>query len=69
MKKALFTLLFAFTLAFYTSAQQPPHPNGGNEPGSGNTPVGGAAPIEGGLFIMLAAASAYTIRNRIMTKS
>jgi len=40
-------------------AQNPPHPNGGNEPGSGNTPVGGGAPIGGGLIMMMMMGVAY----------
>ncbi|MEZ5198693.1 MAG: hypothetical protein R2764_20605 [Bacteroidales bacterium] len=44
-------------------AQNPPHPNGGNNPGGGNTPVGGGAPIDGGLSILIALGSAYAGRK------
>ncbi|GAB4319063.1 MAG: hypothetical protein Kow00127_11210 [Bacteroidales bacterium] len=50
-----------FSLA--VSAQNPPHPNGGNAPGSGNTPVGGGAPIGNGLVVMLVAAAAYKLKE------
>ncbi|MCB2221616.1 MAG: hypothetical protein KQI35_14565 [Bacteroidetes bacterium] len=46
-------------------AQNPPHPNGGNDPGSGNTPVGGGAPIDGGLTIMLILGAAYGSKKLI----
>ena len=45
------------------SAQNPPHPNGGNGPGGGNTPVGGGAPIGGGLIIMMVMGAAYGSRK------
>jgi hypothetical protein len=40
-------------------AQNPPHPNGGNNPGGSNTPVGGGAPIDGGLSLLIALGAAY----------
>jgi hypothetical protein len=44
-------------------AQNPPHPNGGNEPGPGNIPVGGSAPLDGGLLVMIALGSLYATRK------
>ncbi len=58
------TLAFAFFfLMAGLSAQNPPHPNGGNNPGTGNTPVGGGAPVGGGLLIMLIAGSMYAAKK------
>jgi hypothetical protein len=49
-------------------AQNPPHPNGGNDPTSGgNTPVGGA-PIDGGLSILMVLGSAYAFKKAYKLK-
>jgi hypothetical protein len=40
-------------------AQQPPHPNGGNNPNAGNGPVGGGAPLGGDLTVLIALCSVY----------
>ena len=44
-------------------SQTPPPPNNGESGTSGDTPVGGGAPIHGGIFILLAAGSAYAYRK------
>lgn len=62
--KLIIVLLFVIG-PFAIMAQNPPHPNGGNDPGSGNTPVGGGAPIGGGLVIMMALGTAYAIKKKI----
>lgn len=53
-------LMMAATLSF---AQNPPHPNGGNDPGAGNTPVGGGAPVGGSFIIMLTLGLGYTAKR------
>jgi hypothetical protein len=66
MKKfiKLIALLLIFTIfPVLLSAQNPPHPNGGNAPGGGNTPVGGGAPIDGGFLVMMALGSLYATRR------
>jgi hypothetical protein len=52
-----------FLMPLFLTAQNPPHPNGGNNPGGGNTPVGGGAPIDGGLSILIALGAAYGSRK------
>ena len=66
MKKKIYSLLAAVLLAVSISAfaQNPPPPNGGNNPtGGGNTPVGGGAPIVSGLCILLFMGAAYGSRK------
>ena len=61
MKKFIQTIAVTalITLGTTLMAQNPPHPNGGNDPTSGgNTPVGGA-PIGGGLVMMMIMGVAY----------
>jgi hypothetical protein len=61
MKKFIQTIavIALITLGTTLMAQNPPHPNGGNDPTSGgNTPVGGA-PIGGGLVMMMIMGAAY----------
>jgi len=58
--KLTILILFFFLSSGLLFAQNPPHPNGGNEPGSGNTPVGGA-PLAGGLLILTALGVGYSI--------
>jgi len=62
MKRAIKFITIAMivlALPLFTLAQNPPHPNGGNDPTTGgNTPVGGA-PIGGGLIIMMMMGAAY----------
>ena len=62
MKKAIRTVTIALVILAFpllTLAQNPPHPNGGNDPTTGgNTPVGGA-PIGGGLVMMMIMGAAY----------
>jgi len=61
MKQLIKTLAIValITLGTTLMAQNPPHPNGGNDPTSGgNTPVGGA-PIGGGLVMMMIMGVAY----------
>jgi hypothetical protein len=68
MKKAinlLCTALLLLTLTVVTTAQNPPHPNGGNAPGSGNVPVGGGTPLDGGMGTLLLMGVAYAIRKRL----
>ncbi|MCB2221518.1 MAG: hypothetical protein KQI35_14055 [Bacteroidetes bacterium] len=66
MKKMIKITLIAFCMAIaplFLQAQNPPHPNTGNNPGSGNTPVGGGAPIDGGISILLALGLGYGIKK------
>lgn len=66
MKKAIKTITivaFLMTAPLLMLAQNPPHPNGGNNPGSSNVPVGGAAPIDGGLILLIAMGSAYSAKK------
>jgi hypothetical protein len=61
MKQLIKTLAIVVLITLGTTlmAQNPPHPNGGNDPTSGgNTPVGGA-PIGGGLVMMMIMGAAY----------
>ncbi|GAB4329986.1 MAG: hypothetical protein Kow00127_22270 [Bacteroidales bacterium] len=58
----MITLMLALAPLFLT-AQNPPHPNGGNAPGSGNTPVGGGAPIDGGITLLMLLGAAYGSRK------
>ena len=62
IKKLAIMAVFAM-VCWSMQAQNPPHPNGGNDPGSGNTPVGGGAPIDGGLIVMLIAGAAYASKK------
>ena len=67
MKKILLIAAIAIGLSLSSTltAQNPPHPNGGNAPNTGgtsNAPVGGA-PIENGTFILITLALAYTGRK------
>ncbi|HEY9113647.1 MAG TPA: hypothetical protein VIN10_03050, partial [Bacteroidales bacterium] len=60
--KTIAKLLVIMILALTTTAifaQNPPDPNGGNNPGSGNTPVGGRAAVSGGLIVLLALGAGY----------
>lgn len=63
MKKiiSLIALAVALSLPMVLSAQNPPHPNGGNDPGTGNTPVGGpaGAPVGSGMVILTVLAAAW----------
>ena len=68
MKKILIIAAIAIGLSFSSTltAQNPPHPNGGNAPNAGGTtngPVGGSAPIENGTFILFTLALAYIGRK------
>ena len=65
MKKILIIAAIAIGLSFSSTltAQNPPHPNGGNAPGAGNGPVGGGAPVGNGTFILFALALAYAGRK------
>jgi hypothetical protein len=62
--KALIIAALLITAPFILSAQEPPHPNGGNAPtvGGGNRPVG-SAPIDGGLGILIALGAALGTRR------
>ena len=72
MKKLIKTLGLFIALSIIPvalMAQNPPHPNGGNDPNSGNnTPVGGGAPIDGGLAILIALGSGYAARKTYKLK-
>jgi hypothetical protein len=65
MKKIFLIAAIAIGLSFSSTltAQNPPHPNGGNAPGAGNGPVGGGAPVGNGTFILFALALAYAGRK------
>ncbi len=65
MKKIINIIAVAILLIapLVLSAQNPPHPNGGNNPAGGNNPVGGGAPIDGGLSVMLVMCAAYCMRK------
>ncbi len=45
------------------SGQNPPLPNGGNDPGGTNSPIGGGASLGGGLITMVALAVGYGTRK------
>jgi hypothetical protein len=49
---------FLVTAPLIMFAQQPPHPNGGNN-GPGGGPVGGGAPIGSGVVLLVAMGAAY----------
>jgi hypothetical protein len=68
--KQLITIIIFLSIPMWMTAQDPPHPNGGNVPGSGNTPVGGpqGAPIDGGLSILLALGLAYGAKKVYQVK-
>lgn len=62
MKKAIKAIAIGILITAATTllAQNPPHPNGGNDPNSGgNTPVGGGAPIDGGISLLMLLGAAY----------
>ncbi len=65
MKKLIITsaIAIALSLPFVLSAQEPPHPNGGEDPSTGgHTTVGGGtpgAPVGSGLVILSILAAAY----------
>jgi hypothetical protein len=60
ISKVLTIALLAITFATGNLfAQDPPPPNGGNDPGSNNTPVGGGAPVGSGILILVAMGAAY----------
>jgi hypothetical protein len=66
MKKTLFICLTVITMVLsplFLQAQNPPHPNGGNNPGGNNTPVGGSAPINGGITLLLVMGTGYGMRK------
>jgi len=68
MKKIVLIAAIALGLSFSSTltAQNPPHPNGGNAPNAGGTtngPVGGGAPVGNGTFILFALALAYAGRK------
>ena len=60
-------LIMALSLSVF--AQDPPPPNGGNNPNSGNTPVGGGAPIGSGLLILLTMGAAYGSKKMFQLKN
>jgi hypothetical protein len=68
--KQIFAIMIFLSIPLWMTAQDPPHPNGGNEPGSGNTPVGGppSAPVDGGLGILLAMGLAYGAKKVYQVK-
>ena len=61
--KIILISIFLIAAPLLMFAQNPPHPNGGNNPGSGNTPVGGSgplgAPIGNELYLLIAMGAAY----------
>ena len=66
MKKKLGTIIIVICMTvapLLLTAQNPPHPNGGNTPNAGNHPVGTAAPIGSGLAVLLSLGAAYGARS------
>ncbi|MCB0821610.1 MAG: hypothetical protein KDC09_02880 [Bacteroidales bacterium] len=63
IRKVIFWVLVLMATPLIMQAQNPPHPNGGNDPGSGNTPVGGGAPIDGGITILITLAMGYGLKK------
>ena len=65
MKKLIYivSLAIGLSLPMVLSAQNPPHPNGGNNPSGDNNRVGAGAPIGNGTFILLALGLAYAGRK------
>ena len=62
MKKILVisAIVLSLTLPLVMSAQNPPHPNGGQAPTTTtNSPVGGGAPIGNGTYILFVLAVSY----------
>ena len=60
--KIILISIFLIAAPLLIFAQNPPHPNGGNNPGGGNTPVGGGplgAPTGNGIYLLLAMGAAY----------
>lgn len=60
--RILLIAAFLVTVPMILMAQQPPHPNGGNN-GPGGGPVGGGAPIGSGLAILITLGAAYGMRK------
>jgi hypothetical protein len=58
-----FVALFLAAAPLLTLAQQPPHPNAGENPGIGNGPVGGGAPISNGTLLLLGLAGLYGMKR------
>ena len=62
--KIILISIFLIAAPLLMFAQNPPHPNGGNNPGGGNIPVGGSpsplgAPTGNGIYLLLAMGAAY----------
>jgi hypothetical protein len=57
-------IIIMLAISLCSTAQTPPHPNGGNGPGTGNTPVGGGAPLDGGLVLMIGLGVMYGLKKR-----
>ncbi len=67
MRTVKLTSMLILVLGFsFLSAQNPPHPNGGETPGSGNTVVGGqqgGAPIGSGNILLIGLALLYATKK------
>ena len=61
-------VLLIMATPIFLQAQNPPHPNGGNDPGSGNTPVGGGAPLDGGVSLLITLAIGYGVKKTYKLK-
>ena len=71
MKRKIFAYLCALVLLIapgFLSGQNPPAPNGGNNPSGVNSAVGGGAPLGGGLLIMLTLAAAYGTKKIVTSR-
>jgi hypothetical protein len=67
--KQIIALMIFLSIPLWMTAQNPPHPNGGNAPGAGNNPVGSTgAPIDGGLSILIALGLGYGARKLYVVK-
>jgi hypothetical protein len=53
----------AMLLSLALAAQQPPYPNGGNDPGGNQNPVGGGSPTGEGLATLLILSAAYAAKT------
>ncbi len=60
-KKVLITILLIIIVSFEVNAAVNPPDPGGDPAAGGGTPVGGGAPIGNGVYILLSAASVYSL--------
>lgn len=59
----IMVILFMAVLPFLLPAQNPPMPNGGNDPPADISAIGGGASLGGGIITMLTLALGYGVRK------